>query len=156
MLTFQDILLVSASQHHSNQSFPSALGRPDLVLVSNNSICLFELTIPTNTQHLLAAEARKEDRNGCLQYDLQLSGLSVHLISIEIGCLGHFMPDTIAQVANVCEVAKKTIRSLFEQAACIAVSCSYRIFNFPGLGSFSLPKLTFSACVNYYYFRVVI
>ena len=40
---------------------------------------------------------------------LQLSGLTVNLISIEIGCLGHFMPDTIAQVANVCEVTKKTI-----------------------------------------------
>ena len=49
------------------------------------------------------------------------------------------MPDTISQVANACEVAKKTIRSLFEQAARIAVSCSYRIFNsrlsLPGLGS---------------------
>ena len=90
----------------------STLSRPDLVLVSNNSICLFELTIPTNIQqHLLAARARKEDRYSCLQYDLQLSGLSVNLISIEIGCLGHFMPDTIAQVANACEVAKETIRS---------------------------------------------
>ena len=49
---------------------------------------------------------------------------SVNLISIEI------RPDTIAQVANACEVAKKTIRFLFEQAARIAVSCSYRIFNF--------------------------
>ena len=54
-------------------------------------------------------------------YDLQLSGL---IISTEIGCLGHFMPDTLAQVANACEVTKKTIRSL---AACIAVFCSYRI-----------------------------
>ena len=54
---------------------------------------------------------------------------SVNLISIEIGCLGHFMPDTIAQVANACEVAKKTITSLFEQAARTAVSCPYRIFN---------------------------
>ena len=51
---------------------------------------------------------------------------SVNLISIEIGCLGHFMPDTISQVANACEMAKKTIRS---QAARIAVSCLYRIFN---------------------------
>ena len=108
----------------------STLSRPDLVLVSNNSICLFELTIPTNTQqHILAARARKEDRCSCLQCNLQLSGLSVNLISIEIGCLDHFIPDTIAQVTNADEVAKKTIRSLFEQAACIAVSCSYRIFN---------------------------
>ena len=42
----------------------STLSRPDLVLVSN-SICLFELTILTNTQqHLLAARARKEDQSG--------------------------------------------------------------------------------------------
>ena len=50
----------------------STLSRPDLVVVSNNSICLFELTIPTcNTQqHLLAARAQKEDRYSCLQHDL--------------------------------------------------------------------------------------
>ena len=108
----------------------STLSRPDLVLVSNDSICLFELTVPTNTQqHLLAARARKEDRYSSLQYDLQLSGLTVNLVPIEIGCLGHFLSETIAQMATACEVPKKTIRSLFEQAARIAVSCSYRIFN---------------------------
>ena len=69
----------------------STLSRPDLVLVSNDSICLFELTVPTNAQqHLLAARARKEDRYSSLQYDLQLSGLTVNLVPIEIGCLGHF------------------------------------------------------------------
>jgi len=51
----------------------TTLNRPDLVLVSNNSIILFELTIPTNTRrHLLAAnsvaKARKEDRYGSLLY----------------------------------------------------------------------------------------
>ena len=137
----------------------STLSRPDLVLVSNDSICLFELTVPTNTQqHLLAARARKEDRYSSLQYDLQLSGLTVNLVPIEIGCLGHFLSETIAQMATACEVPKKTIRSLllllllstlpvrhwrvFEQAARIAVSCSYRIFNSrasPGLGSFRPP-----------------
>ena len=66
------------------------------------------------------------------------------------------MPDTIAQVANACEVAKKTIRSLFEQAAHIAVSCSYRNFNsraFPEWDlAISLPKMNFSACYNYFFF----
>ena len=57
-----------------------------------------------------------------------LAYLLISVISIEISCLGHFMPDTISQVANACEMMK-TVRSLFEQAACIAVSCSYRIFN---------------------------
>ena len=60
---------------------------------------------------------------------LQRTGLVVDLISIEIGCLGHFMPETLAQVATACCVPKKTVRSLFEQAARIAIPCSYRIFN---------------------------
>ena len=101
-----------------------------MVLVSNDSICLFELTVPTNTQQHLAARARKEDRYSSLQYDLQFSGLTINLVPIEIGCLGHFLSETIAQVATACEVPKKTVRSLFEQEARIAVSCSYRIFNF--------------------------
>ena len=49
-------------------NFSSTLSRPDLVLVSNDSICLFELMVPTNTQqHLLAARAieRKIDTAPC-------------------------------------------------------------------------------------------
>ena len=59
---------------------------------------------------------------------LELGG-SGGMPCIEIGCLGHFLSETISQMATACEVPKKTIRSLFEQAARIAVSCSYRIFN---------------------------
>ena len=39
------------------------------------------------------------------------------------------MPETISQVAKTCQVAKKSVWELFEQGACTAVSCSYRIFN---------------------------
>ena len=105
----------------------TSLSRLDLVLVFKDSIYLFELTVLTKTQqHLLAARARKEDRYGFLLYDLQRTGLVFDLISIEIG---HFMPKTLAEVTTACCVPKKTVRSLFEQAACIAISCSYRIFN---------------------------
>ena len=77
----------------------------------------------------MAARAWNEDRYGSLLYDLQHTGLVVDLITIEIGCLGHFMPETLAHVATACCVLKKTVRSLFEQASRIAISCSYRIFN---------------------------
>ena len=50
-------------------------------------------------------------------YDLQRTGLVVDLLSSEIGCLGHFMSETLTQVATACCVPKKTVRSLFEQAA---------------------------------------
>ena len=59
-------------------------------------------------------------------YYMIYSGLIVHLVSIEIGCLDHFTPDTLAQVVNTCRITNRTIRSL---AAPIAISCSYEIFN---------------------------
>ena len=40
-----------------------------------------------------------------------------------------FLPETISRVAEACQVAKKTVWTLFEQGARTAVSCSYRIFN---------------------------
>ena len=58
--------------------------------------------------------------------NLKCTGLVVVLIAIETGCLGHFMPETLTQVGTACYVPKRTIRSLFEQAAYVAISCSYR------------------------------
>ena len=145
MLTFQDIiLLVSALLVPFQPIFPPPL--------ANLIWCWFpiipsQLTISNNTQqHLLAARAGR--KIGMAVYDLQLFGLSVNLISIEIGyhyfCLGYFMPDTIAQVANApCEMTKKTVRFLFEQAAHIAISCSYKIFN-----SRASPDWDLSVCLN--------
>ena len=57
-----------------------------------------------------------------------LPGLSVQL-AIEVGCLGHFMPETLANVARTCNLSKRKVRLLLERAAEIAISCSYRIFN---------------------------
>ena len=74
------------------------------------------------------------------------------LISIEIGCLGHFMSDTLAQVASTSGVAKKTVRSLIEQAAGIVVSYSYRIFKSRAspcrLGSSGSPFFSFYILFN--------
>ena len=71
-------------------NFSSSLSRPDLVLVSSDSIVLFELTVVTNTKHhFSAASHRKQDCYGPLLQDLQDSVSSVDLVTIEIGCLGH-------------------------------------------------------------------
>jgi len=128
MLTFPAIFPPSAIP----TNLSTTLSRPDLVLISDDSLCLFELTITINTrEHLLAARAQKEDRYRSLLQNLQRTstGLTVDLITIEIGCLGHFMPEAISRVAKACQVAKKTVPTLFEQGARIAVSCSHRIFN---------------------------
>jgi len=60
MLIFLAILLIPA---HLLPSQPITLSRTDLVSISNDAICLFELNAPTNTQqHFLAARAQKEVR----------------------------------------------------------------------------------------------
>ena len=65
------------------------LRRPDLMLVSTDSIVLLELSVVTNTQHhLLAARNCKEDHYGSLLLDLQHTGFSVDLVTIEVHCLG--------------------------------------------------------------------
>ena len=108
----------------------STLSTPDLVVVSTDSIALLELSVVTNTEHhLLAARNRKEDRYGSLLTDLQQTGFSVNLVTIEVGCLGHFMPETVSKLSDVCHLLKNTIRCILQKAARVAISCSYRIFN---------------------------
>ena len=108
----------------------STLSRPDLVVVSTDFIALIELSVVTNTEHhLLAARNRKEDRYGSLLTDLQQAGFSVNLVTIEVGCLGYFMPETISKLSNVYHLPKNTIRCILQQAARVVISCSYRIFN---------------------------
>ena len=78
----------------------SALSRPDLVVVSTDSITLLELSVVINTEHhLLSARYRKEDRYGSLLIDLQQAGFSGNIVTNEVGCLGHFMPETVSKLA---------------------------------------------------------
>ena len=58
----------------------------------------------------------------------RLSGFSVNLVTIEVGCLGHFMPETVSKLSDVRHVPKNSICCTLQQAACVAI-CSYRIFN---------------------------
>ena len=82
------------------------------------------MLVPTNTQqHLLVARARKEDRHSSLQYDLRLSGLTVNLVLIEIGCLGHFLSETIAQVATSQVVEARELKILYEQEITTRAAC---------------------------------
>ena len=111
----------------------STLSRPDLVVVSTDSITLLELSVTNTEHHRLAARNRKGDRYGSLLTDLQQAGCSVNLVTIEVGCLGHFMPQTVSKLSDVsptvCHLPKNTIRCILQQAARVAISCSYRIFN---------------------------
>ena len=99
-------------------------------LISNDRITLLELSVVTNTkQHLLTANLRKKDRYSSLLLVLAHTGLSVELVAIEVGCLDHFLPTSVTNMCRVCHLSKHSTRCMFEQAAQIAISCSYRIFN---------------------------
>jgi len=78
---------------------------PDLVLVSTDSIALLELSVVTNIQHhFLAAKTHKEDCYGSLLSDLQQAGYLVDLATIEVGSLGHFIPETytVTKLSSTC------------------------------------------------------
>ena len=94
---------------------------------------LLELSVVTNTQHhFLAARNHKEDRYSSLLLDLQHTGLlAADHVTIEVGCPGHIMPATVTKLklSKVCHLPKSTVRYTLQQAACVANSCSYRIFN---------------------------
>ena len=58
----------------------------------------------TNTQyHFLAAGNCKEDYYGSLLLDLQYAGFPVDLVTVKIGCLGHFISMIITKLSNVCQ-----------------------------------------------------
>jgi len=53
------------------------------------------------TEHFAAANSRRITRYGPLLSDLECFGLLVNLITIEIGCLGHFLPSTVSNLFSV-------------------------------------------------------
>jgi len=51
------------------------------------------------------------------------------LVTVEVGSFGHFMPETVTELSFICHLPKKLINHILQQAACVTISCSYRIFN---------------------------
>ena len=82
-------LFPQASHHHQ-------VGQIAIVLISDDGIILLELSVVTNTeQNFAAASSRKVARYGPLHSDLEHASLLVELVTIEVGCLGHFLPSTL-------------------------------------------------------------
>jgi len=53
----------------------------------------------------------------------------VYLVTIEVGSLSHFMPETVTMISSIYHLPKKSINHILQQTARVAISCSYRIFN---------------------------
>jgi len=68
------------------------------------------------SQHFLAAKTRKEDHYDSLLSDLQHAGYVVDLVTIEVGCLGHFMPENVFKLSTVCHLPKRSINQILQRA----------------------------------------
>ena len=125
-------------------------------MISSDHIILLELSVVTNTeQHFMAASSRKETRYGPLLSDLEHAGLSVTLVTIEVGCLGHFLPSFISNLCKVCYLQKRPVRAIFEQAAQVAISWFYRIFNARASGLWDVTEFLTVFLVNNYCMYIV-
>jgi len=104
----------------------STLSRSDLMLVSTDYIVLLEFSLVTNTEHhLLAARYHKGDCYGPLLNNLEQVGFSVNLVTIEVGCLGHFKPETVSKLSDVYMPSTKEYYSLYSS---VSSSCCNLLF----------------------------
>ena len=76
-------------------------------------------------EHFLDANSRKEASYGPLISDLEHTGFFM----LEVGCLVHLLPPTVSKLCNICYLQKHCVQAIFKQAAQVAISCSYKIFN---------------------------
>ena len=59
---------------------------------------------------------------GPLFFDLELADFSVSLVTIEVGCLGHFLPSSVSDLCKVCHLQKNCVHTIFRQASEVAIS----------------------------------
>ena len=63
------------------------------------------ISVVTNDEeHIKAGSSRKEARYGPLVSDLELADFSVSLVTIEVACLGHFLPSSVLNLCKVCHL----------------------------------------------------
>jgi len=104
--------------------------RPDLVLVSESSISMLELTVPTKShQAIQAARGRKMNQPNYEQLigNLENRGLNVSFRSVEIGSLGHYERHAIHCICHTFNLPKCDASQILLKLARTSVSCSYHI-----------------------------
>ena len=104
--------------------------RPDIVIfnVERYEICLLELTCPFNSaEHLQAAREQKSSK---IEYQLLISeldrlGYASQYFTIKIGCLGHYLSESIRALQAAIQQSTAVLSSCIAQQA---ISSSQRIF----------------------------
>ena len=103
--------------------------RPDIVVWSERGkeVILVELTVGDES-NFSDQVARKEARyNRELIPGLLGSGWKARLFTVEIGCRG-FWHHTLPALLNYFGVAKRVKKEVFQEAALVALKCSYAIW----------------------------
>ena len=112
-------------------SLVSTTARPDMVIIDGSKITLLELTIPHNSpESLRAAHIRKQSKvnYGCVLSDLERSGFTSDLVTLEIGSLGHWRFNLATQLASHLELPKAVVKSVLDNAAKVSIAGSHQLF----------------------------
>ena len=112
-------------------SLVSTTARPDMVFIDGSKITLLELTIPHNLpESLRAAHIRKQSKvnYGCVLSDLERSGFTSDLVTLEIGSLGHWRFNLATQLASHLDLPKAVVKSVLDNAAKVSIAGSHQLF----------------------------
>ena len=106
---------------------------PDIVLYNAESktVSLLELTYPFNSRaDLSAARERKQEKPEYQQIVAELDrlGFLSYYYTVEIGCLGHYLKETVSSMMKVSNLSFSKTRALLDKAAAVAITSSQRIF----------------------------
>ena len=110
----------------------TSTARPDMVLTTESSVTMLELTIPSNSYDAIRkAKKRKTNKPNysSLIGDLKKRGLSVTYRTLEIGSLGHYLPDAIHCISYSFKLTKAELKKVLQRASTVTIACSYHIFN---------------------------
>ena len=105
---------------------------PDIVIVEADEIRMLEVSICINTQSGFESSCvRKESKSNYIALaNLDAAGCSSsHLMTLEVGSLGHFTKDAINSLQyTVPAISKAAANRILLELAKIAVLCSFQLF----------------------------
>lgn len=123
-------------------SLVSTPARPDICIVEDKNVTILELTVPWNsTSSISNARNRKQNKSNYqfLTSDLHQLGFQVQLLTIEIGCLGHYTDQAYASLKCAApKSSSKDRRVVLERASKVAISGSHTIFRARSIPEWSL------------------
>ena len=98
----------------------TSTARPDLVIVSENNVTMIEITIPSESRAaMIKAKERKNKKPNynSLIGDLEDRGLSVNYRKLEIGSLGHYLPDAVFCISRSFQLTKSETKQVLHKAS---------------------------------------